>query len=203
MQFLDYYTELNGGNPNHYNPGNPQHLLYSTDKQNHHDYIVSYYDKEFSNLRDSEVRILEIGVLTGTSIRVWGNWFNKGIVYGIDNWFESKQPDLSDVSNAVILTANAYDLQTVAQFEDNYFDYIIDDGPHTEESQLFTVKHWSSKVKPGGKLIVEDIKTPSRCETLAAESQNLPGNYTYTVYDLRFNKGRQLDDDILLEIVKQ
>jgi len=203
MQFLDYYTELNNGNPNRYNPNDPQHLLYSTDKQNHHDYIVSYYDKEFSTLKNSQIKILEIGVLTGTSIRVWANWFKQGTIYGIDNWNESKQPDLSDIDNVVIISADAYDIETLNQFEDNYFDYIIDDGPHTEQSQIFTVRHWSSKLKSGGKLIIEDIKLPSMCETLEVESKLLSGTYTSTTYDLRNNKGRYLRDDLLLEIAKQ
>ena len=53
-------------------------------------------------------------------------------------------------------------------FEDDYFDYIIDDGPHSLPSQEYAVKHYLRKVKPGGKLIIEDVQDARWFDSLRA-----------------------------------
>ena len=159
MEFLEYYKRLNEGFENIYKQNLKNHILYSTDKQNHHDYIVSFYDQELSNKKDLQLNILEIGVLTGNSLRVWKNWFTNSKIYGVDNWSDTAvKLVLEDLDGVNLVTGNAYDINFLDNFEDNFFDYIIDDGPHNIDSQIFTVQKWISKVKNGGKIIIEDVK---------------------------------------------
>ena len=59
--------------------------------------------------------------------------------------------------DAKIIIEDAYSEKTASTFENNFFDYIIEDGLHTVEYQTIAIKLWLSKLKKGGKLIIEDI----------------------------------------------
>ena len=93
-------------------------------------------------------------------------------------------------------------------YKDNTFDYIIDDGPHTLESQKFTIEKWIKKLKSGGKIIIEDIgckddnnNTLSPDESLIFLIQVTDTNISeYKVFDLR-TTGQY--DSIILEITKK
>ena len=204
MEFLEYYKRLNEGFENIYKQNLKNHILYSTDKQNHHDYIVSFYDQELSNKKDLQLNILEIGVLTGNSLRVWKNWFTNSKIYGVDNWSDTAvKLVLEDLDGVNLVTGNAYDINFLDNFEDNFFDYIIDDGPHNIDSQIFTVQKWISKVKNGGKIIIEDVKDIEVATALEKTILNNSEVLSYKIHDFRYNKNRFLYDDILIEIIKK
>ena len=42
------------------------------------------YDYYLSHLRDSEFNLLEIGVKTGSSLRMWADYFTNATIIGID-----------------------------------------------------------------------------------------------------------------------
>ena len=94
-----------------------------------------------------------------------------------------------------IIHADAYDVKTLDMFDNNSFDYIIDDGPHTLESQIYSVTNWISKVKQNGKLIIEDIQS----EHWIGEF-NKVNTHPYKIIDLRKDKDRY--DDLIYEITK-
>lgn len=165
-----------------------------TDKGNLHDYIGTYYTNEFVN-RDKPINLLEIGVHRGGSIKLWLDWFINGDIYGID----VSNGVNRDVSRAKLLFKDAYDPSTVSEFEDNFFDYIIDDGPHSLESQIEVISLWVSKLKPNGKLIIEDIQSTDWIQHLEDECKN--HNVTWKVFDTRASKERY--DDIIFEVTKQ
>jgi hypothetical protein len=81
-------------------------------------------------------------------------------------------------------------------YADNHFDYIIDDGPHTLESQIYSVENWIHKVKDGGKLIIEDIASTEALQELIKHT-----NYPYKIVDLRQSAPNRFDD-LILEITK-
>jgi hypothetical protein len=83
-------------------------------------------------------------------------------------------------------------------FEDDYFDYIIDDGPHNVQSQIYAIENWLSKVKKGGKLIIEDIQGPLALTKL--ENLCISKDLDFKIFDLRKNKNRF--DDIIISITK-
>lgn len=94
--------------------------------------------------------------------------------------------------------ADAYSDEYVNKFLNDYFDYIIDDGPHTLQSQLSFIDLYYPKIKKGGKLIIEDIQSNSDLNAIEERLQEL--KYKYKIFDLTANKGRY--DDILIEITK-
>ena len=187
-------TELNASkliNDNH-------HVEWTSDKETDHSYLSGYYEYEFEN-KSRDINLLEIGVAQGDSLRLWSEWFTEGKITGIE--VNDNLPRvLSDYSKINLIIADGFSDETINRFEDNSFDYIIDDGPHTLASMVISAQKWIDKVKPGGKLIIEDVQ-----EFLWAE---LIGSYvdkakikSYRVFDLRENKGRY--DDIIIEIEKK
>jgi SAM-dependent methyltransferase len=179
-----------------------------SDKGTFHDYIDGYYSKEFSSKKEATIRLLEIGVGQAHSIYLWKHYFTNGHIIGLESnkdlvplfitpecveWIGTNK------TNATIKLCDAYSDECISQFSDNYFDYIIDDGPHSLSSQIMSIQKYINKLKPGGKLIIEDIQNDGDLNILIEEASRM--QLEYSVFDLRANKNRY--DDILLEIVKK
>jgi hypothetical protein len=170
-------------------------LYIDSDKGTTHDYIRGYYNKEFTDKRNQKINLLEIGVYGGQSMKLWSNWFVNGTIYGID--IITPPNNIQDYG--FFLQGNAYNSKLANAFADNFFHYIIDDGPHTLESQISFLYVWYPKVVYGGKMIIEDIQNFSDVEILQRVASNL--GTTSVVYDLRNNVNRY--DDVIIEITKQ
>jgi hypothetical protein len=79
------------------------------------------------------------------------------------------------------------------------FDIIIDDGPHTLESQIYAVKNYLYLLKPGGILFIEDVYKMEWFQSLILSiPEELKDNLEVIEYDLRGYKNRP--DDLLLLI---
>jgi len=165
---------------------------YLTDKGDVHNYIRGYYNSEFTEIRESEINILEIGIAYSGSIKLWRDWFIKSSVFAIEN----DKNLISDIPGINIIFADAYNEETLKNIGEIEFDYIIDDGPHTISSQIYAVKNWSKKLKIGGKLIIEDIQNFDDIELLKKETP-----YQNRVIDLRLTSFKRYDD-VIFELTK-
>jgi hypothetical protein len=171
-----------------------------SDKGTEHDYINGYYCAEFTPRKNESIRIMEIGVLNGESINLWNKYFENAMeIAGVDINITNQAKGLIEQNDKVILeNENAYSMFYVHTLFDNNFDYIIDDGPHTLQSQNQFIELYYAKIKKGGKLIIEDIQSKSDLESIEQRLKEL--KYKYKVFDLTANKGRY--DDIIIEITK-
>jgi SAM-dependent methyltransferase len=183
--------------------------IWDCDKGTNHSYIEYYYDPEFSTKRSNELNLLEIGIWEGGSLKLWKSWFTNANIIGIDDnsgiFGNLRNTKFDKILGVEIIWDDAYSDKVVSKFNDNYFDYIIDDGPHTFDSHELCIRKWLPKLKPGGKLIIEDIyylsEDPSPLvgkQLISLIDSNL---YDYCFFDLRLIKGR--GDDIILEITKK
>lgn len=182
--------------------------VWDTDKGTNHSYIEYYYNKEFNSKRKESLNILEIGIWNGGSILLWKSWFVNSNIIGVDDdsgIFGNMRDDKNNsIPGATLIWQDAYSFGVINKFNNDYFDYIIDDGPHTFESHKLCIERWLPKLKKGGKLIIEDIYYFSEENPLVGKKlidlidTNL---YEYTFFDLR--KIKERGDDILLEITKK
>lgn len=172
-----------------------------SDKGTTHDYINAYYNNEFTPKRLDTLSIIEIGIHRGLSLKLWKDWFINSNIFAIDpckevSILEEVVNEVNQRENVKIIKDDAYSQHVLNMFEDGSIDYIIDDGPHTLQSQIYSIKYWLKKIKPGGKLIIEDIQSVSDLNKLVLEANET--DMKWEVYDMRTNKGRY--DDIILEI---
>lgn len=169
-----------------------------SDKGTYHSYIKNYYTNIFTDLRDSHIKLLEIGVLDGKSIKFWNDWFTDAEIIGMD--VDTKAKPFIDANRFNVIWGDAYTPKSVSMFEDEYFDFIIDDGPHTLVTQLYSSVNYFSKLKVGGLFIIEDIFDFDYVHEIEQNlKKNIKSNeYQFTCYDFREKLGRF--DDVILEI---
>jgi len=160
-------------------------LFPTTDKETRHCYISMVYDKILSQY--DKIDLLEIGVGKGHSVLLWSKFFPNGRITGIDsNASDLLIPQVG--SNYSIVIGDAYQIATVEQF--GKFDIIIDDGPHSFETQKFTLNHYHKLLKSNGKIIIEDIASIDEALLLKSSFANCD------LYDLRNVKSRH--DDLVI-----
>jgi len=167
-----------------------------SDKGTIHCYIDEWYSSEFTPIRYENLKILEIGINKGDSLILWRDWFTNSEITGIDNMSEMGDDYINivdKIERVNIIYADAYSPFTSDSFEDNTFDYIIDDGPHSLLSQLLCIKLYYSKLKSGGKIIIEDISDIDNFK-IHFDKLNIP----YTIVDLREKSKHKQKNDVLL-----
>ena len=100
---------------------------------------------------------------------------------------------------ATLIFDDAYNQSFVHQLVAAGCSYglIVDDGPHTLESQCTFLSLYLSLLKPGGIAVIEDIQEISWFEQLEA---NIPKGYISERVDRRSINGRW--DDLMLVISK-
>ena len=167
-----------------------------TDKYYIHSYIP-IYDNLFETFKDSHIKLLEIGVEQGGSLKLWHDYFSKADIYGVDI---NTVPDwLNEFDRIKTFNIDAYKKENLYIYNNLYFDIIIDDGPHTLESMKFCARYYSNILVKNGLLIIEDIPVYEWIEEILKE---IPENilFNYQIFDLRDKKYRH--NDIMLCILK-
>lgn len=105
---------------------------YKTDK-NDHGYIKYYAE----HLPETAKKILEIGVLTGNSIRMWRELYPEAHVFGLDIFIENPIPFQADW--VTWFQGNQADSKLLDDVRiHGPFDLVIDDGSHLSRHQLMT-----------------------------------------------------------------
>jgi len=175
-----------------------------TDKGTGHNYIQKYYNDLFTPIKDNDITLLEIGIADGKSIKLWRNFFTKATLYAIDK-VERVEGIIDKINkemhNTTAFLMDAYTIDALNQFKDESFDYIIDDGPHTHPSHLFVVQHYISKLKRGGRLIIEDVGwlDTSRVYDKFTNVVSLNKNLSMHSIDLR---DQQKPNNVIIEVRK-
>ena len=118
------------------------------------------YEKHLSKFIGKEPRILEIGVLGGGSIEMWQKYFGADTaVIGVD--VNPACLEYKYDGDVQIIMGNQGDENFWKQFaeENGKFDIIIDDGGHTMDQQITTLKCMFPYLNDGGVFAVEDTHT--------------------------------------------
>jgi len=178
-----------------------------TDKNTNHSYCEVYQDL-LDPFVEKEGSLLEIGVRGGGSMILWNELLPRFKVFGLD--IEDKLSEycreyVNNNSNKVRLEfIDAYskeNIEYIKSFSPNGFEVIIDDGPHTEESQVNCIELYLDLLKDNGILIIEDIQDFSSIDVF---KQSIPKSeffdYEVSLYDRRGEKQRY--DDVLFVIKK-
>lgn len=135
-----------------------------------HDYAV-HYEQNFGFLRQNQIKLLEVGVGGGESIRTWLEYFEQAHIYGCDivantNPFNTHYPagtknpnpryDFLQGDQASVTHWACY-----LAFSGRDFDIIIDDGGHFSGQIITTFNCLWPALSPGGFYCIEDLAAGS------------------------------------------
>lgn len=185
---------------NHFELNKTFDNIAGTDKNTGHSYISNFYEKEFLNYKDKDISLLEIGIDCGASLKLWREYFkNAEKIVGIDigNYIP---PKYKNIKNITYIFEDAYNKEVSNKL--GTFDIIIDDGPHSLESQIKTIEYYLPQLNKNGILIIEDIQDESWIKNLEEQviitSKVCSIDCSFEVIDLRSNKNRY--DDLMFII---
>ena len=131
---------------------------------------TQHYDQLLSEVRNDFTKVLEIGVETGRSHRLWLEYFPNAKIYGYDI-FEYGYDELQRLQEgnpfldrSVMFKGDQSNVEHLNKFKSEHggnFDMIIDDGGHTMEQMQTSLNHLWDSVKPGGIYVIEDLHSCS------------------------------------------
>jgi hypothetical protein len=102
---------------------------FKSDKGTTHDYINGYYSNEFTSKRNDKLKILEIGVHEGRSIKLLREWFVNSEINGIDPFGNGLPDNIADeirkMGDINIIEDDAYTQNVLDIFEDNSIEFIL------------------------------------------------------------------------------
>jgi hypothetical protein len=130
-----------------------------------HNYAKTF-SKYLNNYRYTCKNLLEIGVLTGSSLCIWASMFPNSKIYGIDlekqYWDQNikkwtKKLGKQNMSRILFVDRDIFTVNEASEiFGQTYFDIIIDDGPHDIMSILKSFSLFQERLSQDGTYIVED-----------------------------------------------
>lgn len=133
-------------------------VLRGTDKSSlSHNYCVKY-EKYLPFKRTEQLKVLEIGVLNGESLRMWADYFIVSEIIGIDIDKKCKEYEEGRIKVEIGSQVDENFLNEVGE-KYQMFDMILDDGSHVNDHIIFSFEKLFKYVKPGGVYIVEDVCT--------------------------------------------
>lgn len=170
--------------------------FHGTDKSIPH-YYGDYYDALFEPLQDKAIALLEIGVQCGGSVRIFHDYLPNAQIVGVDVadvWNYGKKTDYPRLD---LHYFDAYNEDNMRALPIQKYDIIIDDGPHTVESQIYFLNNFAKHLKKEGRLILEDV--PRENLQLILDSTTLDKSKLNV---FRFDLITNHFDDIIIEYLK-
>lgn len=126
------------------------------DKNSTHTYLETY-DRLFAPFRDG-CTMLEIGLATGDSIKLWDRYFQNSTIVGVDITIVfGAIPYVPNGNIKNIIQADATKPEFLEKIKDYEFSIVVEDSSHMEADSVAIFNLLKSKMKPGGVYIVEDV----------------------------------------------
>lgn len=148
------------------------------------DYVLHgytpFYDREFTKFRDQPIRLLEIGLNVGASIKLWLEYFSQARLVGVDI-VDFKFA--TEIENYLVNSVGLHRFDFVKgdalspQFWERFrrdqqpFDIIIDDGAHSSGTIVMAFNNLWEHVRPGGYYCIEDF---AEVKNLASHTPGYP-----------------------------
>ena len=131
-------------------------LRAGTDKASRVHNYLQFYETFFAGMRPKAIRLLEIGILNGASLKVWEEYFPNATIIGADINTDTRRFETARTKVEIIDQSNAQDMIDLA-VRHGPFDIIIEDGSHLWEHQITSLKLLFPFVRVGGFYVVEDL----------------------------------------------
>jgi cephalosporin hydroxylase len=191
-------------------PDNELFRIFSADTDVHkwHHYF-DIYSRYFQRYRDHPIRMLEIGVFRGGSLRMWKEYFHEdSTIVGIDIDKSCVAHEIAE-QNVYVRIGSQADPNFLAAVNGEFgpFDIILDDGSHKTHHQVLSFGAlFRSALKDGGCYMVEDthtnywIKHVDSPETFIEVSKHMVDMLHEAYFDRKETNFRHGHDDALQEL---
>lgn len=117
------------------------------------DIYEEYFQESYKKIRN----VLELGVLYGSSLRMWRDFFPNAQIFGLDI-----NSDFAFEEDRIkVFTGSQHDpniLNKVIKASNNRFDIVIDDASHINRLTLMSFAELFKYVVPGGWYAIEDLE---------------------------------------------
>lgn len=175
------------------------------DKNDTHSY-VPVYEEIFAPYRITALNVLEIGLMSGESLRMWQEYFNNDLrsthcnVYGIDCDVKPIN-GLADLTQAIndglkVCIGDAESEKDIKYFfEGIKFDVVIEDATHNILQQVKIYNVLKPYLNEYAIYIIEDVQS---IDTTKDFFENIDSEKQITILDRRHIKNRY--DDVLVII---
>ena len=122
-----------------------------------HNY-TELYERLFFPWKDEPIKIFEIGVASGGSLKMWQVYFPQARIFAVDILPKSEL-DTSRVKTLIADQAKRDQLQAAIDTSGGDIHILIDDGGHSMEQQQVSLGFLFKFVRPGGYYVIEDVHT--------------------------------------------
>lgn len=129
-----------------------------TDKGPNGHNFTDLYERFLGGWRHDPIRIFEIGIASGGSIRLWNAYYDKANIFAIDI-VKSTQYENARTRTFIADQENRTQLAKAMAAFGGEFDFMLDDGGHNMSLQQISLGFLFKYVKSGGYYIVEDMHT--------------------------------------------
>ena len=117
---------------------------------------LDVYERYLAPLREQPVRLLELGVKGGHSLRMWKEYFAAGRVYGVDVDPRCRDHGEDRIEVLIASQDDAVRLGALAR-EVGGFDVVVDDASHINVLTVASFRILFPFLRPGGLYAIEDV----------------------------------------------
>jgi predicted O-methyltransferase YrrM len=132
-------------------------LRHGTDKASDRNDYLAFYARFLDELRDRPVRVLELGVLQGASLRMWRDYFPLGQIIGVDIDPLAREHRDDRIAIEIGDQSDTQVLDRLAAL--GPFDLVVDDASHIWAHQIAAFQRLAPALNPGGIYVIEDLDT--------------------------------------------
>jgi len=122
-----------------------------------HNY-TELYERLFFPWKDEPIKIFEIGIASGGSLKMWQAYFSQARIFAVDILPKSEF-DNGRVKTLIADQAKRDQLQEAIDAAGGDIHILIDDGGHSMEQQQVSLGFLFKFVRRGGYYVIEDVHT--------------------------------------------
>lgn len=179
------------------------------DSNHSHPYSL-LYNALFSQVREQPLNFCEIGIAEGRSLLVWQEYFPNANIYGFEKmpvWLDNWKKNHSNIPRVSVNSMDVrFDSEIITPLKNTgvLFDCIIDDSSHFFYDMIRIIKNSLQFIKPGGMIIIEDIRKSFDEAWFYNELKDILGEFQKVFFvDLdhnRRNSGCVNNDKVLIMV---
>jgi hypothetical protein len=181
-------------------------LQFGTDKSLIHNFnnrtFLDNYEIFFKYLKDKSFSFLELGILNGSSLKVWENYFQHAQIVGLDIDPNKKQ---FETNRTKIYIGSQNDPTLIGRIKKDYpnkFAVILDDASHLNDLTIESFELLFEHVVPGGLYIIEDTHCTYGSPTFENDAKKWPG-MSYNTPETNYKNDRQTFLNFILPKIQE